>query len=101
MPVTSNFSVGDITTLNTDIRSIDVGGSNAATNTNYTITFTGDINLTSQLLAINLASGSTLTIEGSNHVIDGGNTQRGLFVYAGTVTISDLTIQNMVARGGT
>ena len=34
-------------------------------------------------------------------VLDGGGTQRGLFVYAGTVNIQNLTISNMVARGGT
>jgi hypothetical protein len=104
MPTTS-FSVGDITTLNNDLRSIDLGGSNSATNTNYTISLTADIdlktaNVVTELLAINLAAGDTLTIEGNNQVLDGANATNGLFVYAGTVTVDDLTIQNMVAQGG-
>src|SRR6516164_510731 len=102
---TTNFSVGDIATLNTVIRSIDSGGSNAFTNTSYTITFTGDINLTSgatitDLLAINLSSGSTLTISGANHVLNGGGATRGLFVYSGTVTVDDLSITSAAAVGG-
>jgi hypothetical protein len=63
----------DTTTLNGAIRPIDDRGANAAANTNYTITLTADINLKSgarvtDLLAINLSSGSTLTISGANHV---------------------------------
>ena len=34
-------------------------------------------------------------------ILDGGNVQRGFFVYQGTVAINDLTIQNTVAQGGT
>lgn len=50
------------------------------------------------LPAIN--SASTVGINGNGHTIDGGNVQRGFFAYAGTVSISDLTIQNAVAEGG-
>ena len=32
--------------------------------------------------------------------LDGGGSQRGLFVYAGNVTLENLTIQNMSAVGG-
>ena len=36
----------DVTTLNGAIRDIDVGGIDAATGTNYTITLTGNVDLT-------------------------------------------------------
>ena len=66
-----------------------------------TITLGNDISLgTTALQAINLHSGVTLDIEGGGHVLSGGGTQRGLFVYAGTVDISDLAINNMLAQGG-
>ena len=86
---------------------IDVGGADAAPNTAYTIDITGTIDLTTALLAINLESGSSLTIAGTNgsggvevQTLDGGDSQRGLFVYAGNVTVENLTIQNMSAVGG-
>ena len=93
--------------LNTFFRDISVGGALAAANTHYTVTFgpglTGAnaFKLTTALEAINLASSSdTLTIYGNGSVIDGLNSQRGLFVYSGNVEIEDLTIQNTVAAGG-
>src|SRR3954470_17763942 len=50
----------------------------------YTIGLLADINLgTTPLWAINLHSGVTLNINGAAHTLDGGGTQRGLFVYAG------------------
>src|SRR5262249_44925136 len=69
-------------------------------NTNYTITLTGAINLGAELPAINLASGDTLTIIGGGHTLDGADTYRGLFVYAGTVAVQNLTIAHAVASGG-
>jgi hypothetical protein len=117
MSMTTTFTVSsegatsnntDTTTLNGAIRSIDVGGSNAATNTAYVINIAGQIDLTSDLLAINLPSGSSLTIEGTTsdggspavETIDGRNTERGLFVYAGNVTVENLIIADAVAQGG-
>ncbi len=41
-----------------------------------------------------------LMIEGNGFSLDGANARRGLFVYAGVVSIRDLTIQNARARGG-
>jgi hypothetical protein len=53
------------------------------------------------IAAINLQSGVSLVIAGSNNaILDGENTVRGLFAYAGNVTVSNLTIQNTVAQGG-
>ncbi len=76
-------------------------------NTAYTIDITGQINLTTDLLAINLESGSSLTLAGTNgsggpavQTLDGEGSQRGLFVYAGNVTLENLTLQNMSAVGG-
>ena len=110
MPTTS-FSVSSegnassaTTTLNGAIKSIDVGGSNAQTNTNYTITLSQSITLNdatdADLLAINLPAGSTLTIIGGSNSLNGNGDQRGLFVYSGTVTVQNLTITNMQALGG-
>ena len=53
------------------------------------------------IAAINLHSGVSLVIAGSNNaILDGGNTVRGLFAYAGNVTVNNLTIENTVAQGG-
>jgi fibronectin-binding autotransporter adhesin len=41
-----------------------------------------------------------VTIVGNNHTLDGSNPHRGLLVYAGVVSIGDLTIQNAKAQDG-
>jgi autotransporter-associated beta strand protein len=103
----SSYTVTGETALNTDIKAIDAGGSNAFANANYTIDITGPISLTTELEAINLESGSTLTIQGTNgsgvaavQTINGNNAQRGFFVFAGNVTLENLTIANAKALGG-
>src|SRR5665213_71837 len=73
-----------------------------------TIDISGAIDLTSgPLTEINLASGNSLTIAGTNgsgggqsQTLDGGGTQRGLFIYAGTVKLENLALNDMTARGG-
>src|SRR5665213_2560350 len=100
----TTFSVATEQQLDSAIASIDAGGANAAA-TAYTITLTASITLDSDGLdLINLESGASLTIQGQNHFIDGGNDggiiSRGLFVQAGTVTVNNLTIQNAQASGG-
>ncbi len=51
--------------------------------------------------AINLHSGVSLIFNGTNSaILDGGSTVRGLFAYAGNVTVNNLTIQNTLAQGG-
>jgi hypothetical protein len=99
-PVSGHMSVLNVADLNNVI-------AQAAAETSpgvYEIDIGADITLTGatldELAAINLKSGVTLDIVGQGHTLDGGNMQRGLFVYSGTVTIEDLTIQNMIARGG-
>jgi hypothetical protein len=53
------------------------------------------------LEAINLGAGSSLTIAGaSGATLDGTGTYAGLFVYQGTVSIENLTIFDTVAKGG-
>jgi hypothetical protein len=95
-----SFNVGNESDLNTAISAIDVGGVDAGTGNTYTITLTASITLDSALEAINLESGASLTIDGGGYALDGAGTYRGLFVYAGTVTAENLTIQNAHAVGG-
>ena len=64
-----------------------------------------DLTAVPDIAAINLHSGVSLVINGSNNaILDGGatgtNAVRGLFAYAGNVTVNNLTIQNTVAQGG-
>jgi hypothetical protein len=103
-PIQTDFIITSASDLADDIKLIDQTGADAAANTDYTFTFelTGGattLDIT-QIDAINLDSGSSLTLVGNGDAIDGQSTQRGLFVYAGTVTVEDLTIANMRAQGG-
>lgn len=59
----------------------------------------GDITLGAALNFISLAAGVTLDIEGNGFSLDGGGTQRGLFVYAGSVTVENLALDDMLAIG--
>jgi hypothetical protein len=95
---TATYKVSDAASLNTAIAAAD----NAAANSGaIEIDITVPIFLgTTALDAINLASGVTLDIEGGNNTINGGGTEQGLFVYAGNVTINNLTIADTVAQGG-
>src|SRR5208283_1771949 len=70
----------------------------------YTITLGNNITLGSTaLVAINLAPGVTLDINGGTHDLVGGGVttpQRGLFVYAGDVFVQNLTLDAFDAKGG-
>ncbi|MCC6720465.1 MAG: Hint domain-containing protein [Acetobacteraceae bacterium] len=97
------FQVTDLAGLNAALRAIDQGGSQAEEGAAYTIRLAvpdGTLRLDSELLAINLAAGAHLTIEGGGATLDGGNAQRGLFVLSGIVAVADLTIAHTLARGG-
>ncbi|WP_419727803.1 beta strand repeat-containing protein [Lichenicola sp.] len=72
----------------------------ATSGQSYTIAFTHSITETANPMALNLANGVNVTIDGNGYTLDGANSYRGLFVYAGTVTIQNLTIQNAIAVGG-
>jgi Flp pilus assembly protein TadD len=67
----------------------------------FTISLGANIALGSALTAINLRPGVSLDIEGNGYALDGGDTQRGLFVYSGALTVESMTLQNLIARGGT
>ncbi len=67
-----DFAVGSEPDLNAALARIDAAGPSAAPGTAYTITLSSSITLASDLSAINLASGSTLAIDGTGHTLDGG-----------------------------
>jgi uncharacterized protein with beta-barrel porin domain len=68
----------------------------------YVINFQNNITLSAAaantLNAFNTTS--NVTVNGGGFTLDGGGVQRGFFVYAGTVAINNLTIQNTQALGG-
>ena len=95
-------TAGDVEQLNALIVAADSAASGS-----FEIDFSGDIAVSSALEAINLKSGVTLEIDGEGLALDGKDDstsasydQRGLFVYSGAVNIDNLTIENMVANGG-
>ncbi len=53
------------------------------------------------LYALDLASGVSVTIDGGGHTISGLGTNGGIAVIGGRVSISDLTIEDTIALGGT
>ncbi|MGI4977203.1 MAG: Hint domain-containing protein [Janthinobacterium lividum] len=96
----TSFTVGSEADLNAALAQIDVSGASSAPSTAYTIALSGSITLSTDLDAINLAPGATLAIQGNGHTLDGGDVHRGLFAYAGGVTVSNLAIDNARATGG-
>jgi hypothetical protein len=100
--VSSSFGVSVATEaeLNAAIAAIDANGSSSASGLNATVTLTSDIHLTTDIEAINLPNGETLTIVGNGHTLDGANTFRGLFVFNGSVAVQNLSIQHTSAKGG-
>ncbi|HTW71161.1 MAG TPA: Hint domain-containing protein [Acetobacteraceae bacterium] len=101
LQIANSFAVTSEAELNAALAAIDLTGASSAPNTHYTIAFANNITLGSDLYAINLASGDTLTIIGNGDTLDGGGVTRGFFVYAGTVAIGNLAIDDAVAQGGT
>ncbi len=97
----TEFSVGSASDLNTAIETID----STATAGTFTITLTGNIAETNTgLYALSVASGVTVDIIGAGFTIDGKDFNQpfwgGLAVTQGHVSISDLTLQDTLARGG-
>ena len=80
--------------LNRDLAAI-AGGTGS-----YAITLADGIKLNTDLLAVNLGAGGSLTLQGAGHTIDGANRFRGVFDYSGTLIVNDLTIADAVASGG-
>jgi hypothetical protein len=92
-------TVTNITELNAAIAAaagVTAPGSVVTITLGDDITYRGN----TRLKAINLQPGVTLVIEGDGHTLSGSGAQRGFFVYAGTVEINDLAINDMLARGG-
>jgi hypothetical protein len=103
--VATSFTITDASELAADIELIDAGGADAQSNTTYTFNFqlaggVTTLTLAAQLDAINLDAGSSLAINGNGDTLSGGNRYNGFFVYAGNVSISNLTIINAIAIGG-
>jgi hypothetical protein len=97
----TSFSVSNAAQWNAAVQAIDLTGTDSHANTAYTITITASFTIGATALdAINLASGNTLAVQGGSNTIDGGGTQRGLFVYSGVVTVQDLALADMLAVGG-
>ncbi|MGX0962568.1 hypothetical protein AB7M63_003017 [Bradyrhizobium japonicum] len=91
------INVSDGASLSAAIAQAD---SNASAS--YVINFQNNITLSGAaadtLNAFNTTS--NVTVNGAGFRLDGGGVQRGFFVYAGTVAINNLTIQNTQALGG-
>jgi VCBS repeat-containing protein len=101
--VQTDFTVHNAGELDAALTAVSAGGHSYASGFNYSIHFAVNISLgsmTSNLAAINLASGSTLLIDGGGFTLDGAGTHRGFFQYAGTATFKDMTIAHTLAQGG-
>jgi autotransporter-associated beta strand protein len=90
------LTVGSASDLVAAITTVDSNPS-----TSYVINVNGTIALSAatELPAINTAS-SVVINGGSGATLNGQDVTRGLFVYAGNVTVQNLTIANAVAVGG-
>ncbi|MCW3475745.1 beta strand repeat-containing protein [Limobrevibacterium gyesilva] len=100
------YTVSTEAELTAAILDINLGGANSVADTAYTITLdtsldpSGYLSLSANLPAINLATGDTLTIDGQGGLLNGAGVARGFYVYAGNVTIENITIASAVAKGG-
>jgi hypothetical protein len=71
------------------------------TDTGASITFNGKtLSAPPDLYALNLQSGVDVTIDGQGNTLSGAGLYRGIFAYAGAVTIQNLSIDNTLAQGG-
>lgn len=68
--------------------------------TSYQINIARNVTLTGTTTLPAINTSSAVTIDGGSNILNGGGVQRGFFVYAGTVTINNLTITNAQALGG-
>ena len=66
----------------------------------FTIDLANSITLGRQLSAVNIAAGSSLTIDGGGATLNGNSTYQGFVVSAGTVAVDDITISRALAQGG-
>lgn len=99
-PVSFTATAVDTGVTDTASLSTAIDAADAATSGDIVINLASNIVETAALEAINLQPGVTLTINGQGHTLSGGNSFRGLFAYAGTITIQNLTISAALAQGG-
>lgn len=99
-------NAGSATDLNAAIISANSGGDNTI-NLTATINFGTGEAFTENFRPFNVSSTfgqttHTITVDGGGNTILAADdsTLRGLFVYGGTVNLSNMTIQNTVAKGG-
>ena len=100
---TTFLNVSSAADLSADIKAIDLASqAGKGAGTQYLITLAAGATLTesADIAAINLKGADTLTLDGQGAFLNGAGAHRGLFAYAGGVTINNLTIENAVARGG-
>src|SRR4028119_839295 len=73
-----------------------------ANNNSYadTITITGNISGFGESFGIDLQDGKALSIIGNGRTIDGGNNAQLFNIVSGKVVLSNLTLQNGLAKGG-
>lgn len=102
MSVQTTYTITSQASLVSAIESVDISGAASQPKTSFVFQFapSAAIGLNSDLPAINLQAGDSLFIEGNGATLRGDGNERGLFVYAGTVEIANLTITNTVAQGG-
>ncbi len=92
--VLENFSVSTVYGLRQAL--IDVRNNNEADQ----ITLTGNISGFTESFAIDLQDNEPLSIIGNGRTIDGGNNTQIFHVVDGKVLLSNLTLQNGLAKGG-
>ena len=92
--VHTSFTVGSAADIAAVITSLNVGGADYSSGTAYTITFTGNITLTSQLPFFTLGSGSSLVIDGAGFSLNGGTVPYGILDNSAVAAIKDLSISD-------
>jgi hypothetical protein len=104
----TNLTASTFTALVADLEEVSAGGGLAAANTDYVITITANYSETADLPAVSLLGGSTLTIvgdfAGGPSTLSGGTVGSdqylsGLRVLAGSVTVRDLEMTDMLVQG--
>ena len=96
---TNSFTAGDEAGLNTAVAAISVGGAQfVPVLASETITLappSGTLSLATPLQGVSLSASGALLFNGQGAVIDGGGSQGGLAVAAGTVTIENASFADM------
>lgn len=90
----TSFSVSTASELSAALAQV-YANNVANSSTQNTITLTGDISATSQMMV-----NANVNIVGNGYTLDMNNADRAFFIAGGNVTISNLAIQNGNATGG-